>query len=68
MKQYTTKSGDTVDYICWKEYGKTSGIVEKVLEANKNLAKYGIILPEGLTITLPDIQESIAETGIRLWD
>ena len=38
---YSTKEGDVLDYICWKYYQKTSGVVEKVLEANRHLANLG---------------------------
>ena len=59
---------DTVDAICWREYGRSSGIVEKVLDANPSLA-HGTFLPMGTKVILPDIEtpEQIKQT-IQLWD
>ncbi|RLL33726.1 phage tail protein [Acinetobacter cumulans] len=60
---------DTVDAICWREYGRSSGIVEKVLDANPSLAAHGTFLPMGTKVILPDIEtpEQIKQT-IQLWD
>ncbi len=60
---------DTVDAICWREYGRSSGVVEKVLEANPQLAELGVFLPMGTQVILPDI-ESPQQTKqtIQLWD
>jgi phage tail protein X len=53
---YLTKTGDTVDYVCWAYYGSTdNGQVEAVLAANNGLADYGPILPAGVAISLPVI-------------
>ena len=60
---------DTIDAICWREYGRSSGIVEKVLEANPKLAELGVFLPMGTEVFLPDIEtaQQIKHT-IQLWD
>jgi len=56
MTTFTTKAGDTVDYVCAKYYGATNGgRVEAVFAANPGLADYGPILPAGVKITLPVI-------------
>lgn len=53
---YTTKAGDTVDFICAKYYGATNGgRVESVFLANPGLADYGPELPAGVKISLPVI-------------
>lgn len=59
---------DTVDAICWREYGRSSGVVEKVLEANPRLASY-VFIPIGTDVILPDL-ESPQQTKqtIQLWD
>ena len=31
---------DTVDQLCWRHYGKTAGVTEKVLEANPGPVSY----------------------------
>lgn len=64
---YTTIEGDLLDYICWKYYGKTSNYVEKVLAANPHLAEYGAILPAGIKIFLPVINELKSSQKIKLW-
>ena len=60
---------DTVDAICWREYGRSSGVVETVLEANPELAALGPFLPMGTEVILPDIDtpQQIKQT-IQLWD
>ena len=64
---YRTKERDTVDSICHDYYGRTSGVVEQVLEANVGLADYGPELPAGVTITLPDVEEPSTQV-VRLFD
>lgn len=60
---------DTVDEICWRVYGRSSGVVEKVLEANPKLAEHDAFLPIGTEVILPDIEtpQQIKQT-IQLWD
>jgi phage tail protein X len=64
---YFTKDRDTVDSICHAYYGRTSGAVEQVLEANVGLADYGPELPAGVLIALPDIAEPSTQV-VRLFD
>lgn len=68
--QYETKDGDTVDYIAWKQYGRTdSGIVEQVLAANQGLADVGPILPAGMMIIFPEVKPTQKTTAkVKLWD
>ena len=69
MTTYTTREGDTVDFIAWKFYGSTANrVTETVLEANPGLAAYGPQLPAGVAVTLPAIDAPAKTTGIRLWD
>lgn len=66
--QYRTQQDDMVDAICWKHYGTQAGVVEKVLEANPDLADMGYMLPAGVVIELPDIYLPQQQTQIiRLW-
>jgi len=64
---YRSKQGETVDYICWKHYGKTLGVVEQVLVANPGLADLGVVLPTLTTVQLPDIEDRPAINTVRLW-
>lgn len=60
---------DTIDAICWRHYGRSSGVVEQVLEANPQLAEFDVCLPMGTLVILPNIEtaEQIQQT-INLWD
>lgn len=68
--KYTTRQGDTVDYICWRHYGsERGGTTEAVLEANIGLAERGTVLPAGLAVVLPAIAAPAkTEKLIQLWD
>ncbi|WP_394661726.1 tail protein X [uncultured Acinetobacter sp.] len=67
-KTVTAVQGDTIDLICWRYYGRTSGVVEAVLNANPGLSDQGSILELGTHIILPEVsQEQVTET-INLWD
>jgi len=64
-QQYRTKTGDTVDSICWAYYDTTaSGQVEAVLEANRalGLPGYGPELPAGIIITLPVVEATVTSS------
>jgi phage tail protein X len=64
---YTTKDGDVLDQICQNYYGKTSKIVEQVIEDNPHIVELEPVFEAGVKITLPDIiQEKESET-VKLW-
>ncbi|MFC0118773.1 tail protein X [Pseudoalteromonas xiamenensis] len=65
---YVTRDGDVLDLICWRHYGRTAGIVEKVLEANYGLAALGPIYPEQVTIFLPELPKPKTKQVINIWD
>lgn len=64
---YKTNYGDTLDYICWKHYGKTDGIVEKVLTLNRHLSALGAVFDAGILIELPEIPAPTGTQKIKLW-
>ncbi len=64
---YQTKDGDVLDTICWKYYGSTTGVVEKVLEANRHLAELGAIFSAGVKIVLPDLTPEEETESVKLW-
>jgi len=66
--QVRSRQGDTVDAICWRIYGRTAGITEQVLAANKGLAELGPVLPIGTVITMPEQIAPAEKTMINLWD
>ena len=67
MITYVTKDGDVLDAICWKYYGSTTGMVEKVLEANRHLAELGSIFAAGVKIILPDLTQEEETESVKLW-
>jgi phage tail protein X len=63
------QQGDTVDLLCWRHYGRTDGTVEAVLEANAGLADYGVFLPVGLAVFLPELATvSVTKPLLQLFD
>lgn len=70
-RTYTTKSGDMLDEIVGRFYGRTAGVIEQVLEANRSvrLSHQNPVLAAGLVLTLPDVAEPEQETTqiVRLW-
>jgi len=68
--KYRTKAGDVVDEIVWRHYGtQNAAMVRQVFDANPSLADAGPILPAGVEIILPDIEQPAAETvSVSLWD
>lgn len=63
--------GETVDALCWRTLGRTRGVVETVLDLNRDLAQYGPILPHGLLVELPDEVPQAAQSSaerLQLWD
>lgn len=70
MATVLARQGDTVDGLCWRELGATTGVVEQVLELNRGIADIGPILPEGTPVVLPDRANVSAPvlSNIKLWD
>lgn len=68
--QVTTRSGETVDELCWRALGRTRDVTEQVLELNPGLADHGPQLPGGMTVTLPDPDRAAAprRETVKLWD
>lgn len=62
------QQGDTVDEICFRYYGRSDGVVERVYAANPGLAESGPVLPHGCEVTLPDLPDSsVAAEAVNLW-
>jgi phage tail protein X len=67
MTFYTSVDGDIVDLICYRHYGRTSGVVELVLELNRHLENYEAVLPQGVRILLPIIDDPKTKQKTKLW-
>ncbi|WP_375654258.1 tail protein X [Bartonella sp. AP19HLJMH] len=51
------------------QVGGLNGYLEATLEANPEIAKYGVFLPRGLTVILPEFVLSNPQSMVkRLWD
>jgi phage tail protein X len=58
VAKYTTVMFDRLDKIVNARYGDTeNGIVEYVIEQNPGIEDYGLLLPMGITVFLPDRPE-----------
>lgn len=72
MATYVTRMFDMIDKICFDHYGDHDRrIVETVLDVNPGLEEYDLLLPPGITITLPERkdadQASTPVLQIQLW-
>jgi phage tail protein X len=68
---YTTRDGDTLDYIAWNQYGAaTNAILNALLAANFGLADQGPIYPAGLSVVLPVLDTATEQSTaqeVTLW-
>jgi phage tail protein X len=61
--------GETVDELVWRMIGTGSPAVEKVLDANRDLAALGARLPEGTPVFFPAIDAAPAQLDqVQLWE
>ncbi|EHV48314.1 phage Tail Protein X family protein [Escherichia coli DEC5E] len=57
--------GDTVDSLCFRYYGTTQGVTEKVLDANPGLCQQ-VFLDAGQEVEMPEPEKKKREM-IQLW-
>ncbi|MCZ5321320.1 tail protein X [Escherichia coli] len=57
--------GDTVDSLCFRYYGTTQGVTEKVLDANPGLCQQ-VFLDAGREVEMPEPEKKKREM-IQLW-
>ncbi|MCW7550919.1 tail protein X [Photorhabdus sp. APURE] len=62
------QQNDTVDALCWRHYGRTQGVTERVLAANPGLAEHGVILPHGMVVEMPEAMPTAIKPTLQLWD
>jgi phage tail protein X len=67
MKTYYSIKGETLADIAFKHYGKTFGVVEKLMELNPK-AIINQKVPEGTPILLPELNPVIVKKPIKVWD
>lgn len=63
-----SQQNDTVDAICHRYYGYTARAVEVVYNANPGLCELGAVLPIGIPIKMPAIDEKKEIETVKLWD
>ncbi len=70
MLKYETREGDVVDDVAFRHYGmENPAILRAVFEANPGLAARGAILPEGVTINLPEVAQPVGTVqAVALWE
>lgn len=66
--QIRTQKNESVDALCWRHYGRTQGAVEAVLQANPGLARHGLLLPQGILVTMPVLSAPPTKPMTTLWD
>ena len=61
---------ETLDALCWRALGRTSGVTEQAYALNPGLAAQGPMLTEGQAITLPDLAQiqPVTRETVNLWD
>ena len=64
---------ETISHICWRLYGDSVGMVEKVMAVNPNLCDLPPNLPAGTIITLPKQSSHKSKTNnviqtVNLWE
>jgi len=65
---FRSENGDTVDRIVWSHYGRTAPrLVELVLDSNRGLADHGPVLPAGVLVKLPVVEDPDPVGAVRLW-
>ena len=69
-QRYVTAQGDMLDAIAQRFYGATRGPTEAILAANPGLCRDAPMLPENVTILLPDAAaaKAPAKQTVNLWD
>ncbi len=58
--------GDTVDLLCFRHYGRTQGVTEKVLDANPGLCQQ-VFLEAGQEVEMPEPEKKKQREMIQLW-
>ncbi|MFQ2620519.1 tail protein X [Aeromonas caviae] len=63
-----TTDGDTVGLLTWRLLGRDDDTIEEqVYQLNPHLHDYGLVLPAGVVITLPEVQPSAPKEREGVW-
>ena len=61
------QQNDTIGLLCWRYYGRTAGVTEAVIDANKGISA-ATELQAGQIVYLPEIQPPAQRETVQLWD
>lgn len=67
----STLQGDTLDLLCLRHLGTTTGgVVEQAMELNPGLCDGGPVIPTGTAVTLPEPTATAPQAleTVNLWD
>lgn len=60
--------GDTVGQLTWQAVGRDDDDIEElVYRLNPHLHQYGLTLPAGVVITMPDVQPAAPKEREGVW-
>lgn len=70
MRKIRSRAGDTANGILYRETGRYDDAAEEALwQANPGLAAYGPTLPAGVTVYVPEIEETPTPAKVtNVWD
>lgn len=59
---------ETLDQLCWRIFGRTAGIVERLYQNNPHLCELPLHLPHGTAVNVPEQAPAAARLRINRWD
>lgn len=70
MRRVRSKAGDTVNQLLYRESGRSDDEAEAALWLlNPGLAEYGSVLPAGVTVALPELEQKVsAAAPVSAWE
>lgn len=70
MRSVRTIAGDTANVVLYRELGRSDDEAEEAFWLlNKGLADYGPVLPGGVRVFLPELEErATVSASISAWD
>ncbi|WP_248769634.1 tail protein X [Pseudomonas sp. MWU12-2345] len=70
MRSVRSIAGDSVNQLLYRSIGRSDDAAEEALWLlNPGLAEYGPVLPAGVSVVLPELEEKIAaKAPVSAWD
>ena len=69
MNAVLSRDGDTASQILWLVLSREDDEAEEALyELNPGLEQYGPVLPAGINIKLPDLEDPAPAELVNVWD